>query len=253
MFQWSERPRALRIGCYGPTRSGKTHFAASAPRPCFIVPQNENSEVTFAGRQRSDGTPFPIKKVSRRDDVNATLDYLLALSKRGQIHQLCDTVVFDSLSHYSECVEMELTQSGQSQMSGQWGLLTSHFKHIKDVLWQLDCHVIICALDFIRSNKSGVVEQCGAKLPGGIGQHLFSSVDVLAYFEQVQVQTGQGSQIYWQAHLCKKPPFDAGSRIPGMPAAVIPWFNWEQHIAPFVGSGPMAADARPARPNGGAA
>lgn len=212
-----------RIRCcfYGPTRSGKTHLAATFPRPIFIVPQNEGSEEVIRGRD------LPIKKIASSAGMTATLHELLAFQRSGQLHQWGETVVVESLSHYSEIFEMELTNHGVGTMSGQWGKYGSHFVFMREVLWQLDAHVVFTALPAVKTDKGGGVLRAGVKLYGQPGDLLVSSCDLVGYCEQVA-----GNQFL--CHVENYGPYPGGTRIKGMPNGIYQNFNFGEHIAPYL-------------------
>lgn len=218
-------PPRLRVFLYGHTRSGKTRIAATFPRPLFIFPKNENGEITLAG------TGIPYVKVASRDEMNAALDELLAVHKAGRLREWADTIVVESLTHVARFVEMELTRSGARDMKGQWGYMDSFFKHLVDVLFQLDAHVVLTSLASIKAAKDGTILSAGPDMPGKSASIYASSADILGYCSQMS--TGQGS--IYQTALIKQGEFDAGTRIPTMPPGIYQNFNYPQHIAPFVG------------------
>jgi len=218
-------PSRLRVFLYGHTRSGKTRVAATFPRPLFVFPRNENGEIALAGS----GIPFV--KVASRDEMNAVLDELLAANKAGRLNEYGDTIVVESFTHVARFVEMELTRSGAREMKGQWGYMDSFFKHVLDVLWQLDAHVVCTSLASIKASKDGVILSAGPDMPGKSAGIFASSADILGYCSQMS--TGQGS--IFQTALIKQGEFDAGTRIPLMPQGIYTNFNYPRDIAPYVG------------------
>lgn len=218
-------PPRLRVFLYGHTRSGKTRVAASFPRPLFIFPKNENGEITLAGSN------LPYVKVATRDDVKKVLDELLAAHKSGRLREYGDTIVLESLTHIARFVEMELTNSGARDMKGQWGHMDSFFKHVLDVLWQLDANVVCTSLVATRTAKDGTLISAGPDLPGKTSSIFASSADILGYC--AQSVTGQGP--VFTTALMKQGEFDAGTRIPTMAPSIYQDFNYPAHIAPHVG------------------
>lgn len=224
-------PPKLRVFLYGHTRSGKTRIAATFPRPLFIFPRNENGEIALAG------TGHPYIKVASREEMNAALDELLAVHKAGRLRKWADTIVVESLTHVARFVEMELTRSGAREMKGQWGYMDSFFKHLLDVLWQLDAHVVCTALATMKAAKDGTILSAGPDMPGKSASIFASSADILGYCSQMS--TGQGS--IFQTALIKQGEFDAGTRIPLMPQGIYTDFNYPRDIAPYVGPAMPAA------------
>lgn len=212
-----------RVHCcfYGPTGSGKTAIAASFPRPIFIIPQNEGSEETLRG------LPIPVKKVNTSTEMVNTLHELLALHKSGHLHEWGETIIIESLSHYSELFEMELTNRGAGTMQGKWGQYNSHFVFMREVLWQLDAHVVFTGLPMVKTDKNGSVIKAGVKLYGQPGELLVSSCEVVGYCEQIA-----GNQFL--CHVENYGGYPARTRIRGMPNATYQNFNFGEHIAPYL-------------------
>jgi hypothetical protein len=214
----------LRLVLYGPTGSGKSHIAAGFPKPLFVFPRNENSKETIRG------LGFPYTEVGGRQQMNDVLDELLAFQRSGRMADCAETVIVESLSHYSELVEMELTEGGTRKMDfPRWGLYTAHLTHIRDVLWQLDAHVILTMLDKQKTDAEGNVVKAGVRLYGQSADLIPASSDALGYCEQVPVNPPQ-----WQVHFRRFGPYDARTRIRNMAPGTYPNFSFAEHLAPIL-------------------
>jgi len=212
-----------RIRCcfYGDTRSGKTHIAATFPRPVFIFPKNEGSEEVIRGND------FGMAKVNSRAEMEARLQDLLAAQNSGRIREWGDTVVIESLSHYSELFTMELTDHGRQDMKGHWGTYSAHFTYMREVLWQLDMHVVITGLANVKTDKNGSIIKAGFKLFGQPGDLIVSSCDLVGFCEQIP-----GPR--WLCHVENYGKFPGGTRVRGMPNGCYENFNFAEHIAPYL-------------------
>src|ERR1051325_4596977 len=111
---------------YGDTGSGKTRAASTFPRPIFLVPQNEGSIVTLQGLDipyyeiTDMGSPL----VNGTGGMNRALDEIEALYAEGPDAFPFDSIVVESLSHYSDLVQEELTGGATRPMDQfKWGQL----------------------------------------------------------------------------------------------------------------------------------
>ena len=77
----------VRWFMYGATGSGKTTAAATFPAPLFIVPKNEMSVVTLAGRN------VPYIEVTDRASMGAAIAYIKTqYAKNAQRRRSCVSV-----------------------------------------------------------------------------------------------------------------------------------------------------------------
>lgn len=214
------RPLWLRMFLMGPSRSGKTVACASFPDILQVCPPNEDSWKTLEGR----GVPYVV--VGERDpltvmgDMNELIDALVACYRgngpRGteEIHrQFGQTLVLESLSHYSDAVVSQLTVGGKIAPSQQtWGLLRTHMLSMRDRLFQLPMHIIFTSLEKITTDEKGAVTSAGPRITGAAGELLPSSCDMIGITEQTSHTPPR-----FQVHFRTYGHFKGGSRIAGMP------------------------------------
>jgi len=215
----------VRMLLYGATGSGKTTAAATAPNPLFIVPGNENSHVALQGRD------IPFTTVNSMSCMDSILNDLLVASKGGELGGYGDTVVVESLTHYASIVQEELAGTKGGVMNQHlWGRLSTHFDRLRNVLWQLDAHVILTGLDTVRMDDDGVVVRAGLRLPGAQGELLPSSCDSVGYCQQTTTKDGRKFRV----HFKQRGHYPARSRIPALDGIVAEPFVWSECLAPLL-------------------
>lgn len=188
---------------YGPSGSGKTRAAATFPKPFFIVPQNEKSINTLRGLD------MPYTTVTNRNDVMQTLAYLeaqyaqmlrlLAADKPDEADGVFpwQTIVFESVSHYSDLVVQDLSQDGMKRMDfEQWGKLSSHLRTIQNRLRAMDVHSIFTSLDTTSEDgNSG-----GPLISGQMRVKMPSACDYIGYFESVSANKRTVYRTHWRQY-----------------------------------------------------
>lgn len=238
MTQWLNTSNVVpkaRVALVGPTRGGKTEICSTFPRPAFIFPRNEDSKTTLAGKN------ILYKEWATVDQLNAILDELEAWGRSGDIHQMCDTICMESLSHGSDIIKAWATPRGVKGDLDEvvWNKYNAVFTRIRDVLWALPVHVVVTMLDKVKTDKRGNVIDHGPRIYGQSGDTLISSCSIVAYCEQEPAAPNQPPQ--WSAYVQRYGAFPAGTRLPGMPTGRYISFNFPDHIAPYLGEGPAAS------------
>lgn len=188
---------------YGATGSGKTRAAATFPAPFFIVPQNEKSINTLRGMN------VPYTEVFDRNSMFAALSWLenqyaamqraLSQGKDEEADRLFpyQTIVVESISHYSDLVIEDLTNKGTKQMDyQQWGRLASHLRTIQNRLRAMDVHSIFTSLD--QTNEDGTVG--GPLISGQTKVKMPSACDYIGYFEAVTVSRKTAYNSHWRQY-----------------------------------------------------
>lgn len=216
---------------YGPSGSGKTMAASTFPKPVFIVPKTENSIVTLRGLD------FPYyevidlkgKLVNGRGGMIAILDELIKEYKADPNSFPFETIVIESVSHYSDLVIEDMTSGGKVAMDQQkWGLFTSHFRNIHTRLRDLEVHVVYTALAGLEEKKDGTV--IGGPLMSGASKlKLPSACDGIGFCET----TGTGERAEYRTYFRKHKHFEARTRFRHIPEVLTP-FNFadvEKYIA----------------------
>jgi len=208
---------------YGATGSGKTEAAATFPRPVFIVPQNEKSIVTLRG------LPFPYFEVVDMDktvfnpktgvgSMQSVLDKLESGYRRNPDAFPFDTIVVESLTHYGDLIQEQLTRGGTKSMNqNDWGQFASHVRNVQARLRSLDVHAVFTALDRVESGEDGKVLIGGPHLTGQLAAKLPSSCDVIGYCDLIE---GKGDSQIFRIHFRRYKHFPARSRFRGLPAKV---------------------------------
>lgn len=202
---------------YGKTGSGKTTVAATFPSPFFVIPQNEGSILTLHGRDVDYVT------VSNRKDMTEVLNMLmlkhqqmvnlLKAKKEGEAYAAFpyETIVIESLSHYTELVVQDISENNTKQMNQQgWGKLSNHIASMHSILRSMQCHVVYTSL--------AAVDDSGEGFPMLVGKQktmLPSSCDVVAYCDVAEQGKKRGS--VYTTYFKKRGPFYARSRIQGFP------------------------------------
>jgi hypothetical protein len=151
----------------------------------FLVPNHENSQVSLAGMDIPymlvTGMDQPIK--DGRGGLNTIIRELLKTYRKDPDEFPYDTIVLESLSHYCDLVQEDLTQGGQLIMDQpKWGKLASHLRKVQVDLRSMEVHVVYTALDKTSDDDSGQTVG-GPLIPGQSGQKVPSACDIICYAE----------------------------------------------------------------------
>lgn len=202
---------------YGPSGAGKTTAAATFPKPVFLVPYNESSITTLAGRDipyfiivDKDQTPLNLK--TGTGSMKAVLDHLIVGYKRNPEAFPFETIVIESISHYGDLVQEQLTVGDQKMDQQKWGFFLAHFRTIQARLRGIDVHVVFTALDKLEKTESGGYVG-GPLVPGQTAQKLPSACDVIGYCEETAGR--------YQIHFRRHKHFPARSRFGRLPPKVV--------------------------------
>jgi hypothetical protein len=209
---------------YGDTGSGKTNLSATFPRPCFIVPKNEGSAVTLRGRDIPyyEATDMSSQVRGGVGGMNRILDEIEAAYTKDLSNFPFDTIVIESLTHYSELVVEELSEAGTKAMDQRkWGEAAAHFRNLHARLCNMDVHVVYTSLARIDKNDAGVVI-AGPFIQGAASVKLPSSCEVVGYCEATK---GAKGAVY-KAHFKKHGHYPARTRFDAIPD-VVENFNFD--------------------------
>jgi hypothetical protein len=212
---------------YGDTGAGKTRLASTFPRPCFIIPKNEGSAVTLRGRDIPyyEVTDMSSQVRSGVGGLNRILDEIEKSYTENLDAFPFDTIVLESLTHYSELVVEELSESGTKSMDQRkWGEVAAHFRNIHARLCNMDVHVVYTSLARIDKNDAGVVI-AGPFIQGAAAIKLPSSCEVVSFCEASKNQRGT----VYKAHFKKHGHYPARSRFDAIPD-VIENFNYAEVV-----------------------
>jgi hypothetical protein len=213
---------------YGATRSGKTELAATFPKPLFIVPQNEASITTLMGRDIPYvlcGSPFGsydeekgVGGLIGMRDKNGNqeigiLDSLERLYKKNPKTFPYETIVLESMSHYTDLVEEHLTAGATKQMDPlAWGKMKDHLRHVQTRLRAMQVHVVFTCLDELKTNEKSGVTIGGPLMSGKAARTLPSSCDAIGYCRRA------GDRFF--VHFKNFGHYQAGSRFTRMPSQI---------------------------------
>lgn len=206
---------------YGPTGSGKTTLAATFPRPVFILPKNEGSIVTLRGMDIPYYEVVDMDKTPLRDGVGSMchiLDTMERAYHKDPESFPFDTIVIESVSHYSDLVIEQLTNGGKLHMDQpKWGILTAHLRNIQSRLRNMDVNVVFTALDAVKEQDDGSVTG-GPLIQGASAKKLPSSCDAIGYCEEKG--GGNNTPPKYRVHFRRKGAFAARTRLKGIPPKI---------------------------------
>ncbi len=209
---------------YGDTRSGKTSAAATFPRPLILVPQNENSVTTLAGRKfdylivKDRSSPFN-EKVGM-GGMDAILKRIETEYHKDPNAFPYDTIVCDALTHYAELVQDEMTQGAKVAMDVQkYNLVTAHFRNIHARLTNMQVNVVYCALSKIDEKS----DKGDAYLSKKVAEILPSSCEVYAHMtvkDQGRDKDGKDLPRIYTMHTRTHGVWKAGTRFHRLPPTI---------------------------------
>ncbi len=217
---------------YGDSGSGKTSAAATFPNPLFLVPQNERSITTLAGQNvdyvEITGQSGPLNESGDSGGLDAVISALQSTYNADPEKFPWDTIVVESVSHYVDLVQEEMTSGNSRPMEQRhWGLLAAHIRNVQTRLRSMEVHVVYTALAAVRQDDGGAIVG-GPLIPGQSAVKLPSACDVIGYCE---APSSTKKPVY-TIHFRLKGHYFARSRFRGMPAAV-PHFSFDA-VQPYL-------------------
>lgn len=142
--------RPLHTFLFGLLRKGKTTAAASWPKPVFISAGNEGGDASLRFMN------VDVIIVNSKEDLMQAMAYIQAnYQKHGW-----RTVVFDSLTYYSDIFIAECSKNGtQMLQTRDWGMLDLHLqKWLLPLSRKLPLHFVwIANQEEIKDSNGGVV------------------------------------------------------------------------------------------------
>lgn len=177
-----EPPRYVRALVCGLASSGKTTFAASAPKPLFISDAAEggyNALRQMPVEWRWDSNVAPdVWAIENMSDVPVALARLEQLAAGGNFPY--KTLVFDPLSIYVDRVLSELMTRNPGQDTRRYyGDLANHLRVLLLRFHALPCHVLWLSHvrnDGNETNGPALGGQMGTKLPAYMDFKLLTNV-----------------------------------------------------------------------------
>lgn len=217
---------------YGRTRTGKTTAAATFPKPLFIQPASEDSIDTLQGMD-VDYVMLRAEKMPKTGDssimepMNQILGMLEGRFEKAQkLWKAGDeaggneafpwmTVVFESISHYTDMLQEELTRHAMLDMDQQkWGKLSAHMRSVHERLKNLQVHVVYVSLVSEVYDQKGKLIKAEPLFPGQMSMKLPSACGGVVYFDRA---SGNPNDIF-SAHFTRKDVYNAGVRYPPLRA-----------------------------------
>jgi hypothetical protein len=196
---------------YGPTRSGKTTFAASFPRPIFL---SDATEAGWESIRNMDPEAFfePGRKprviaLETIGDLVPAMEKVKAAINSGEAR----TIVFDSLTFYSDLYLAD-TAARQATPDNRalYGMLGTHLRDLRVKVHSVPCNTVWLCLDRVADEHNPVG---GPMIPGQQGQKFAAGCNFLLYARRTSVKTAQTTVDTFALH---SRPFGmnmAGSRL----------------------------------------
>lgn len=196
---------------YGHSRSGKTRYAATWPRPLFLSDATESGWTTIGNMDRSilfepDRIPIVWAIETAQDMARAVKD-AEPLIKQGAVQ----TVVVDSLTFYSDLFFNYLETVGGTKDPRQlYQKLAAHLKTIREMIHLLGCNVVWLCL----AKDPGEDQPVGGPMLSGQNAAKFAAgCDYLLYHRSFQAQPT--TPLQFEVRTRKYQNYAAGGRDEG--------------------------------------
>jgi hypothetical protein len=197
---------------YGMSRSGKTRFASSWPRPVFFSDATESGWETIRNMDKNilfekDRLPIVWAIEGTGDMMKAVRD-ATPLIHSGQIR----TIVIDSLTFYSDLFFNAIDGANGGRADGRqlYQKLGQHLKKLREDIHLLNCNVVWLALEKPPGEDNLVG---GPMLSGQNAAKFAAGCDYLLYHRSYQ--TGNGP-LQWEVRTKKYGAYQAGGRDEGL-------------------------------------
>lgn len=239
MFQSTKglQPTWLHVCMYGSTGTGKTEQASSLPEPIFLVPKSDEGGILTLS-----SVDAQFRVIDSMTDMLKTLDHLEAIQHKSGADALPgQTLVLDSLSHYSDlCVEEIGSKRGGMDQQG-WGVLATHFRTVQQQARRLAMHVVYCSLAEQIHGPKGEVIGGRPLLQGRVKEMLPSACDIVAFLE-----ARDGKPPIYRAHLKPHQGYYARSRFKQLPGdvrlGIEPKTSFWGQVEPYLFQSKLSAD-----------
>lgn len=223
-IRMKQAPRSFVVEDFVVHNSGKTTCALTFPYPLFVIPSTENSIVTGRGQD------VPYVEATGPMELNGILAYLedaqrksvqLLAAGKGDAAWAAfpyQTVVVESLSHYTDLIIEEITEGGRTKMDmPKWGVLSSHLRNVHARLSNLPVHVVYTALAEVKEGENSGAATGGALMSGAMKTKLPSACDAIGYCEQTPgraTKENPNPGMNFRVHFQKYRQFAARIRAP---------------------------------------
>jgi hypothetical protein len=215
---------------YGVTRSGKTHWAATLPRPLIIADVAESGYKTILNMDREQWFEPDVEPLIIGIDQMSDIANLMAAN--GRVDQLIacgriKSIVFDAFTYYCDMFLAFLTRLDTKGDNRKiYGDLGKHLRELRTITGSKGVNVAYCCLEQPPDAEQGTKGL--PQIPGNQGGKFAGGVDFLwhAKFRNV-IDKGQVVDVVREMRTRPDGPWIAGNRL-GQNADMLP--------DPFVGS-----------------
>lgn len=208
---------------YGPTRSGKTHWAAGLPRPLIIADIAESGWKTVKSMDRSmwfepDHEPIVIgidqmNDVAKLCETGGRIDQLIA---NGKVR----SIVFDAFTYYADYFLAHLFRvQTKPDNRAAYGDLGKHLREVRTIIGNKGINVAYCCLEKPSDQDD---PKGGPQIPGNQAGKFAGGVDFLwhATYRQI-IEAGKVVGSSHEMHTRQHGTFIAGHRL-GIDADLLP-------------------------------
>lgn len=215
-----EAPR-LTFCAYGPTRSGKTTFAGSFPRPAFLSDVTESGYTSLVGMSDEHlfepGVQPIVLGIEKMNDM-AVAQSVLEPFIRARMVQ---TIVVDSLTFYADLYLTYLfdLQGPNANNLKAYGALGQHLRSLRVKWHQMGCNVVWLCLpsDPNEDQPNGL-----PMIPGNERGKFGASCDYLLYLRHDRFKQGNEMTDRYEMHSQPFGKYLAGVRrsdgVPEIPS-----------------------------------
>lgn len=205
-------PRITALS-YGASRTGKTRFAATWPRPLFLSDATESGWTTISNMDKSvwfetNRAPkvWAIEKVA---DMFQAAHEAEALVARGEVR----TIVIDSLTFYADLYFnfAENAAGGRGDPRQLYQKLSSHLKTVREQIHLIGCNVVWLALAQDPNEERPIG---GPMLSGQNAAKFAAGCDYVFYHHQFQPTPTAAQQ--WEIRTKRFKNYAAGGRDEGL-------------------------------------
>lgn len=205
-----EKLKRITALSYGHSRSGKTRFAGSWPRPLFLSDATESGWTTLVNMDKSilfepDYPPI-VWAIENALEMFESIGKAEALIKQGKVQ----TIVVDSLTFYSDLALNHLGRTHNTRDPRRlYGLLAEWLKSLREQMHLLGCNVVWLCL----AKDPGEDQPIGGPMLSGQNAPKFSAgVDYLFYHRSF---TQSNEPLRWELRTRKYMNYAAGGRDEG--------------------------------------
>lgn len=187
----------IKAVIYGASGSGKTHFAATAPRPIFASAEGGLLSTANMGKQ------IDFVEIKTVEDLRKLLTFL-----KDEKHEY-ETVVIDSISEINEIIKEGIERKrGRAMQLQDWGELSKAIKGILRGFRDLPMHTIFIAQESVEKDDQKI-QKIVPSLNGKAATEIAYFMDIVGYSYISKTEGHQIMTLPHELYLTK----DRSSRI----------------------------------------